>query len=317
MLPYRLAFLVLINFLILLSSPVRALPLRVRQNAPTTLQTVHTTQTIAGPLTETCVITLTPITDKDGNPAVEEVKQCTLGYARSGSDDGGGVSSTVVPSGSSESATATSTSTSTPPSTSTLTIPSSSDPSSSPTSASETVTLASSSTSVTTTATSVSVTSLSSGVSTPAGSSATSATASQSGLIVHGVSTVSGTPTQTGSTTASSPAASSTTPTTTPPANQETAASGTTAPDNTSASSTDPAASAAAASESAEPFQLPGKKLSVLPIGLGVFAGISVIALIVVGLVTYERTKYRKAFRARKLAESGSAMGYGGMAQRS
>ena len=41
-------------------------------------------------------------------------------------------------------------------------------------------------------------------------------------------------------------------------------------------------------------LQLPGKKLSVLPIGLGVFAGISVIALIVVGLVTYERTKYRK-----------------------
>jgi len=53
-----------------------------------------------------------------------------------------------------------------------------------------------------------------------------------------------------------------------------------------------------------------------LPIGLGVFAGISVIALIVVGLVTYERTKYRKAFRARKLAESGAGMGYGGMAQR-
>lgn len=63
-------------------------------------------------------------------------------------------------------------------------------------------------------------------------------------------------------------------------------------------------------------FQLPGKKLSVLPIGLGVFAGISVIALIVVGLVTYERTKYRKAFRQRKLAEVGATMGYGGMAQR-
>jgi len=44
----------------------------------------------------------------------------------------------------------------------------------------------------------------------------------------------------------------------------------------------------------ASDLQLPGKKLSVLPIGLGVFAGISVIALIVVGLVTYERTKYRK-----------------------
>lgn len=54
---------------------------------------------------------------------------------------------------------------------------------------------------------------------------------------------------------------------------------------------------------------MPGKKLSVLPIGLGVFAGISVIALIVVGLVTYERTKYRKAFRKRKLAESGEPMG--------
>ena len=79
---------------------------------------------------------------------------------------------------------------------------------------------------------------------------------------------------------------------------------------------------------------MPGRKLSVLPIGLGVFAGISVIALVVVGLVTYERTKYRKvrfallsflrfkyiclsvvkAFRQRKLAESGARMGYGGNA---
>jgi len=58
---------------------------------------------------------------------------------------------------------------------------------------------------------------------------------------------------------------------------------------------------------------MPGKSMSVLPIGLGVFAGISVVALIVVGLVTYERTKYRKAFRQRKLAETGAAMGYGGM----
>jgi hypothetical protein len=42
------------------------------------------------------------------------------------------------------------------------------------------------------------------------------------------------------------------------------------------------------------PEEVPGRKLEVLPIGLGVFAGISVIALIVVGLVTYERTKYRR-----------------------
>jgi len=61
---------------------------------------------------------------------------------------------------------------------------------------------------------------------------------------------------------------------------------------------------------------LPGKKLEVLPIGLGVFAGISVIALIVVGLVTYERTKYRKAFRQRRLAASGAEMGYGGISER-
>jgi len=46
----------------------------------------------------------------------------------------------------------------------------------------------------------------------------------------------------------------------------------------------------------------------VLPIGLGLFAGISVIALIVVGLVTYERTKYRKAFRQRRLAELSAQM---------
>jgi hypothetical protein len=80
---------------------------------------------------------------------------------------------------------------------------------------------------------------------------------------------------------------------------------------------------------------VPGRKLSVLPIGLGVFAGISVIALVVVGLVTYERTKYRKvcpflsfvkvwiehmglsvlqAFRQRRLAELAAEMGYGGNA---
>jgi hypothetical protein len=69
-----------------------------------------------------------------------------------------------------------------------------------------------------------------------------------------------------------------------------------------------------AAAEAAAPT--PGRKLEVLPIGLGVFAGVSVIALIVVGLVTYERTKYRKAFRKRKLAEAGAQMGYGGMADR-
>jgi len=57
---HRLVLLVLIHFLLFATNPVNALPLRVRQNGATTVQTVHTTQTIAGPLTETCVITLTP-----------------------------------------------------------------------------------------------------------------------------------------------------------------------------------------------------------------------------------------------------------------
>ena len=69
-----------------------------------------------------------------------------------------------------------------------------------------------------------------------------------------------------------------------------------------------------------------------LPIGLGVFAGVSVIALFVVGIVTYERAKHRRVslaprwssmvtesdddpraqnFRKLKLEEAGSRMGYG------
>jgi hypothetical protein len=76
---------------------------------------------------------------------------------------------------------------------------------------------------------------------------------------------------------------------------------------------------------------LPGKKLQVLPIGLGVFAGVSAIALLVVGIVTYERAKHRRVslsrllpvvtesdddfcpqnFRKLKLEEANNQMGYG------
>jgi nitrate reductase gamma subunit len=49
---------------------------------------------------------------------------------------------------------------------------------------------------------------------------------------------------------------------------------------------------------------------------LGIFGAISGIALIVVLYLTWKRRAYRKAFRARKLAEEGAGMGYGGMAQR-
>ncbi|KDQ21479.1 hypothetical protein BOTBODRAFT_168738 [Botryobasidium botryosum FD-172 SS1] len=72
------------------------------------------------------------------------------------------------------------------------------------------------------------------------------------------------------------------------------------------------AAAAESVAPSETPLNLPGKSLSVLPIGLGIFAGISVIALVVIALVTYERTKHRKAFRERKLAEAGAGMGSGG-----
>ena len=59
------------------------------------------------------------------------------------------------------------------------------------------------------------------------------------------------------------------------------------------------AASAEQASESA--FQLPGRQLSVLPIGLGVTGGVSVLALGIVGFVSWERRRYRKQFRSRKM----------------
>jgi hypothetical protein len=141
---------------------------------------------------------------------------------------------------------------------------------------------------------------------------------------VNGVSTVSGTPSATVQTTATQTATTQTsqqasaTLTSAGAPSSSGAATASSAADDAAASGNGTAAAAeqSPAESSAAAFQLPGKKLSVLPIGLGVFAGISVIALIVVGLVTYERTKYRKAFRQRKLAESAAGMGYGGMAQR-
>ncbi|KAG8908905.1 hypothetical protein FRB99_000008 [Tulasnella sp. 403] len=76
-------------------------------------------------------------------------------------------------------------------------------------------------------------------------------------------------------------------------------------------------ATLAAVSSAPSPIQLPGTKLSVLPIGLGVFGGISAIAILVVAYVMWERTKYRKNFRARqKLSDQGARTGYGGMSQR-
>ncbi|KAH0589003.1 hypothetical protein H2248_004781 [Termitomyces sp. 'cryptogamus'] len=268
-----LAYLALIYFLFISIDLVDALPLRVRQNGAMTVQTVHVSQTPAGQLTETCDITLTPITDKNGQSAVEEVKRCSLALDNSG----GNISSVTS-----------------------LTVSSSVIGNTIPPSTSMTT---GTSPSTVTTATAPSNTQASTF---PAGSPSTIPTGT-SVFTTPAVPSITGT----SSPVSSTPHASGTTTSTGPPFTNSPSGSGTAAADTTSSSS----GVSAAASSSAK-FEIPGKTISVLPIGLGVFAGISVIALIVVGLVTYERTKYRKAFRQRRLAESGADMGNGGMAQR-
>ncbi|KAJ7722137.1 hypothetical protein DFH07DRAFT_857205 [Mycena maculata] len=301
--PSHLAFLCLFQCLFLALVPANAVPLRNRQNnlaAATTVMTQSTATSAAGDMTQTCVISLAPITDANGNPAVQEVKTCTITM---GSVDNGTSSSSNSTGSSSDSSSTTSSADS-----------SSATDSTGSTSASDT------------TASST----------TDSASTASSSAAPGGGAVVaNGVSSVpapaaSATSTDSASTGAASAASSDT--------SSATAAAGAaaisansvtevpasavvpTTGDASAATATTAAAAAAenaaSASASASAFAVPGQTLQVLPIGLGVFAGISVIALIVVGLVTYERTKYRKAFRARKLAESGAGMGYGGMAQR-
>lgn len=80
---------------------------------------------------------------------------------------------------------------------------------------------------------------------------------------------------------------------------------------SSSSSVVDGQAQAASDNAGDQAFQLPGREIQVLPIGLGVFAGVSVLALIIVGIVTYERRKYRAQFRARKMAEQVAHASYG------
>lgn len=267
-------------FLLYSLSVVHALPLVIRQdNGAVTVQTVQTTTTPVGPMTQTCVITLTPTT-VNGQPEVIEVKNCTLSADSSGTNDGSsGTGSTD--SGTTDSGTTDSSSTSTTDSSGGnaaisvdgfQTVAASSD-------ASAATSIASSD---------------ASSVSSADSSSATSSATDSSGASAS---------TDTSGTNASSTDTSS--------------SSAQTAADNAPAGAAEAAQVTTTANSEIAAAAVPGKSLNVLPIGLGVFAGISVIALIVVGLVTYERTKYRKAFRQRKLAESGAAMGYGGTAARS
>ncbi|GAA5972556.1 hypothetical protein JCM11641_001898 [Rhodosporidiobolus odoratus] len=78
----------------------------------------------------------------------------------------------------------------------------------------------------------------------------------------------------------------------------DTTSGATSSPDPMAAS--DASGSAIPASASPSAFVLPGRSLSVLPIGLGVFGGVAAVALIVVALVTYERRKYRAQFQRRR-----------------
>ncbi|KAI0818467.1 hypothetical protein BC628DRAFT_1413889 [Trametes gibbosa] len=271
---------------------------------PTTVQTTNTIQTAVGPMLQTCTIKLEPITGDNGQPLVRETKSCSLSMTSSSNNaSGSSGSNSGSNSGSSDSASSSA---------------DSAAPSQTDASATATATDGASSAPATTTgaigvngASEIPASALSTGATDSAAATATgasdsaqaTATAGSGGGAVSagGFSTIdkSAIATETGASASATPAPSGTGTAVGDAANTPTSA--------TSAADT-------AESSPAATFQLPGTKLSVLPIGLGVFAGISVIALIVVGLVTYERTKYRKAFRQRKLAESGASMGYGGMA---
>lgn len=85
----------------------------------------------------------------------------------------------------------------------------------------------------------------------------------------------------------------------TPEAATSTPAADAAQPTATDAASPTIAAAAEQPSESA--FQLPGRQLNVLPVGLGVTGGVSVLALGIVGFVSWERRRYRKQFRSRKM----------------
>lgn len=259
-----------------------------QSDAPVTVVTVNTIQGPSGPLTETCNITLTPIT-VNGQGAFREEKSCTQSPA---SSDNGNSPTTSTPQTSDSPASTASSDSLTQQASATT------NPSSSTTDSTDLATQSSVATGTLTSAlvapTDVSiigasiaattVSAASSGIpsnteATPLASSVTSAVAAPTDFSVLGASSMD---------TASANAALAT-------------SSFTAGAPNTSATTA--------------AFAIPGKQIQVLPIGLGVFAGVSVIALIVVGLVTYERTKYRKKFRKDKLAESAAPMGYGGMAE--
>ncbi|KAF8622667.1 hypothetical protein AX15_006778 [Amanita polypyramis BW_CC] len=245
-------------------------------NQAKTVTTVNVINTPNGPMTQICTITLTPTINSAGTPVVQEVKTCDL---QPGALNG--APSATVPSttGSSLSPVQSEAPASVVPPLSSTSSPSQ------PTFATLTSPGVRNSAAVTQTLTTAAP-SLTGGAIEHSGSSTSMPTSVPT----------SGVPTTTHGSNSSSPSVS-------------------TSVKGVVTSSASAAAADQASQTPTQKFQIPGKTLSVLPIGLGVFAGILVIALIVVGLVTYERTKYRKAFRRRRLAEMGGNTGYGGMSQ--
>ncbi|KZT19691.1 hypothetical protein NEOLEDRAFT_1158965 [Neolentinus lepideus HHB14362 ss-1] len=248
------------------------------------------TTSSSGPVTQTCTVTLTPITDDNGNAAVREVESCVVTPGSSAA--AGAAAPTVATSAAADNAPSSSAADSAPSSSAADSAPSSPAADSAPSSA------AASSAAAATSAVSSAAASVGAAVSVD-GFSSVSASVTATASASAAVSATAASAVSTASAAGASVSAS---------ANITPSAAAENAPTSAAAASTSTTSATQAA------FVLPGTKLQVLPIGLGVFAGISVIALIVVGLVTYERTKYRKAFRARKLAEAGASMGYGGMA---
>ncbi|KAF7376234.1 hypothetical protein MSAN_00038600 [Mycena sanguinolenta] len=302
MLSLRLNHLAFFFCLFLALSPTNAVPVVIKRQSDgqsTTVMTQSTTSTPVGDMTQTCVITLTPIT-VNGQQEIQEVKTCTLSMAAqnnsgsTGGDNGG--NSTTTGGGSTSGGDTTSSS----GDSSTSTDSSNSGSTSTDTSGTAASTDAGSPVSV-------------NGLSSVAPASVTGSATDSTGASATDSTGASA------SATATDSAAAGTSTTAAPTNGAVSAGSVVMVPasaQNTAITAATQAADQAASASASAAFTVPGQKIQVLPIGLGVFAGISVIALIVVGLVTYERTKYRKAFRARKLAESGAGMGYGGMAQR-
>ncbi|KAJ3851259.1 hypothetical protein EV368DRAFT_74687 [Lentinula lateritia] len=260
-------------------------------STPTTLTTVTSSMTPAGPLTQTCVITLTPITDSNGKPAVQEVKNCTVAVNASN-----GTTANTLSNSPASSSSASSSNAATAASTTTTSAAATTESSTSTVSPATSATAASTS-SVSANA-AISVNGITTMSSLAPGTQTASASVSSSASDSDAVSASSAAATSVASASAGSASGASAT---------ATSSSATAAADNSN-----PTASLSTQQLAETTYVVPGKSLQVLPIGLGVFAGISALALIVVGLVTYERTKYRKAFRQRKLAEQGAAMGYSG-----